>query len=449
MLRSDVNADLPRFPGWETLEFLGEGGMCAVYRGRPAGGGDERALKVLTDRSEHAVERFAREARLLERLDHPNVVQVHELHDEARPPWLVMDLLTGRDLEERMHAEGPMDPERAARLFAGLANGLAAVHAAGVRHRDIKPANIMLGDDGIPRLIDFGIARDTARAHVTKKGFVVGTASYLPPEIFTEDDSRGVQDSTTADVYALGQTLSEVLAGSPIHRRDSVGTQESLLVRIMRDKLEREHLDPREGGAPVPDGLADVVKYATAREPAQRYTSASELEAALRRWLRTRSANEEAAPITWVDPASLPPTLPAPTPPPPPPTQPPAIARTAAVGAAGAIGVFGMGAIAVALALVAVVGLGALWALRPSSPVDEVAAVIREHARDFASCPGSSRRGEVVVDVAVRSGKATSVEVARSSMDTRTDRCVVKVLERSRYPSRRQPYSVQVPVTFR
>src|SRR5688500_7533013 len=117
---------LPRFDGWETLEKLGEGGMCEVYRVRPASGnGPERAIKVLMDRSETSVRRFTDEGVLIQRIVHPNIVRVHQIAGDARPPWLVMDLLAGRDLEETIEVEGAMDPERAAPMFADLADALA------------------------------------------------------------------------------------------------------------------------------------------------------------------------------------------------------------------------------------------------------------------------------------------------------------------------------------
>ncbi|HHO51299.1 MAG TPA: serine/threonine protein kinase, partial [Deltaproteobacteria bacterium] len=369
---STSDTDLPELPGWEILEKLGEGGMCAVYRVRPEAGGPECAIKMLLDHSEAARERFAREAQLLQRIDHPNVVRVHELRLERRP-WLVMDLLVGRDLLERMRHEGPMDPEWAARLFVDLADGLATVHELGVRHRDIKPANIMLGDDGIPRLIDFGIARDVANAHITQKGFVVGTASYLPPEVFTEDDTRNAQDAVEADVYALGQTLWEVLTGSPLHEGTKEGTEASLLVRIMRDKLDRPHLDPRTLAPHVPDGLAEVVSRATARELAERTPSARILAEDLKRWLSRRSSAEELAPVTWMDPRSLIPLQrAAPTPVPIPVTIEPTAAPTPARprrrwlgglirAVIGALGMVGMTTIAAGIGLMALVGIVLLW----------------------------------------------------------------------------------------
>ncbi|MEQ1506987.1 MAG: serine/threonine-protein kinase, partial [Myxococcota bacterium] len=307
MLVPPLGPDLPTFAGWDTVEKLGEGGMCEVYRARPAGeAGPERAIKVLMDRSSTATRRFVDEAALLQRIDHPNVVKVHAIDAAARPPWLVMDLLGGRDLEETIKVDGAMDPERAARMFADLASGLAAVHAAGVRHRDIKPANLRLGTDGVPRLIDFGIARDAGAERQTRAGFVVGTASYLPPEVFSDDDPHAAQDSEAADVYALGQTLCEVLCGRVQHGHATEGgTEASLLVRIMRDKLDREYLDPRDRGVPVPEALARIVQRATTREAADRTPSAAAFEQQLRGFLAGRASIATVAPVTRVDPALL------------------------------------------------------------------------------------------------------------------------------------------------
>src|SRR5689334_3076917 len=114
--------DAPVFAGWECIEKLGEGGMCSVWRARPTSGqGPERAIKMLHDPNSASVKRFADEARLLQRIDHPNVLKIQELHDEGKPPWIVMDLLAGRDLEETREQQGAMDPEQAARLIADVA----------------------------------------------------------------------------------------------------------------------------------------------------------------------------------------------------------------------------------------------------------------------------------------------------------------------------------------
>ncbi len=477
MLGPDLgDGALPRFAGWVTLERLGEGGMCAVYRVRAEGAGVgaeaegvERAAKVLTDRSSGAIRRFVEEGRLLQRIDHPNVVKVHGISPEDRPPWLVMDLLGGRDLEQTMKVEGPMDPERAAALFADLASALATVHAAGVRHRDLKPANVRLGSDGVARLIDFGIARDAGAERVTRQGMVVGTASYLPPEIFVEEDANGVQDTEAADVYALGQTLCEVLTGKPVHGSRDGGTEATLLVRIMRDKLDREFLDPRDFGARVPEGLCEVVRRATWREPEERFPTASAFEAELRKWLASRRSTA-AAPLTRVDPSALqvpgaartpgpaptsqgPSARPSVAPPPPPaPVVEPApgrggsVATTAAVGAAGAMGLAGIGLLGVAalvcLALLAV----AAWMYTSGGDEARLRAEVEKAAPELARCRPGPEAKQLVLVLTVRDHRTSSV-VVKADASGRASRCVEKVLDRATW-SVAGPITVEVPVRF-
>jgi serine/threonine protein kinase len=468
MLRPDPNGPaLPHFEGWETIEKLGEGGMCEVYRARPKEGGPERAVKLLTDRSDVSIRRFVDEAALLQRIDHPNVVRVHHIAPDTRPPWLVMDLLGGRDLDETMRVEGPMDPERAARLFGDLADGLAAVHRAGVRHRDIKPANIRLGVDGVARLIDFGIARDASASRHTRQGFVVGTASYLPPEIFVEDDAHGVQDTEACDVYALGQTLCETLAGRVVHQFKD-GAEAALLVRIMRDKLDREYLDPRDLGARVPDELARIVRRATAREPEDRTPTADKLAQELRDWLLSRTS-ASIAPISRVDlgHVSLPPKPP-PAPPPreapqttstdlvPPPQAPPVPVKTpaprrglwvAAYGAVGALGMAGTALVVVLLLGVSLVGIGALWAFRPASDPEpgKIRTAVAALGPQLASCDA----GQATFSLTVDAGRVQKlVPLGGSTFGKRGEKCVTRVLQDASYPKTKK-LTVEVPIVVR
>lgn len=454
----DLDAPLPDFPGFSTLEKLGEGGMCEVYRVEGPDG--ERAIKVLTDTAKGSAERFAAEARMLQRLDHPNVLKVHALHDDATPPWIEMELLAGRDLEKTRRETGPVAPERAARWFADLANGLARVHAEGVRHRDIKPANIMLGHDGVPRLIDFGIARQTNTAHVTRQGFVVGTASYLPPEIFFDDDSRAIQDAEVADVYALGQSLCEVLTGESVHPRTK-GGDAAALVRVMKDKVERPYLDPRDWLPSCPAGLAEIVVHATRQEPEDRLATATELEARLRGWLAQRTA-AEAAPVTLLEGGTLPapPTpapaerraeatapprpAPAPTPAPAPaPTATPAPVARVATGAAGAAGFMGVGTVALGSLALAVGLVGALWAWAPPPGPDAAAvrAVVAGQAHAVGACGLGS--AEVVLRLEHR-GSALAVERVQGSLDSKALACVRQALSAGAWPA--GDWAIEVPL---
>ncbi len=431
--------DLPQFGPWRAVEKLGQGGMSAVWRVRHDGEpGLERAVKVLIDQTPTSVDRFIAEARLLTQIEHPNVLRVHALEADTRPPWIVMELLAGRDLDEELH-RGPMEPERAARLIADVANGLAMVHGLGVRHRDIKPANVMVGRDGVGRLIDFGIAREIASSHVTSHGFVVGTAAYLPPEVFDEDSPQQAQDSEVADVYALGQTLCEVLSGQPVYPRQGSGA--ALLARMMREKLERPHLDPREWRAVVPDDLAEIVIAATAREPKDRVPSAGALEERLRGWLEQRHSFE-AAPITRVNPMALPPppsgktpaatAPPAATPPSPSPKR-----RTSLVLSAGLATVLLGG-----IAALTVLGVAALWWLAPgASPADaattaRISRQIRDQAHLIESCKvagGTRVHGAVTLDVVIESERAADIDVVRTEAGATAGECVARGLRSMRF----------------
>lgn len=446
---------LPTFEGYETLEKMGEGGMCAVYRVRGPEG--EVAIKMLVDASRTAAERFAAEAQMLMGIRHPNVLVVHSLNDQAQPPWIVMELLAGLDLEETRVAEGPIGPEQAARWFADLASGLAAVHSHGVRHRDLKPANIMLGHDGIPRLIDFGIARQTNAAHVTRQGFVLGTASYLPPEIFLDDNSRDIQDSEVADVYALGQSLCEVLTGEPVHPRASTGNDATILVRIMKDKVESECLDPRKWRPQVPEGLALIVRRATAQEPEERTQTAAAFEKELRDWMAARRT-AEVAPLSTLKghDLPLPPTSrPIQQPPPAPrPTAPPtrntqsatqAPVSRVAVGGAGAAGFMGIGGVAAACVLLFVVGLAGLWAFAPGPDMARVAQVLDGQRGPVAACR-SGEKGDVMVEVRSARGGVSAQAVGGSAKDG-VRKCVAKALSDGDWPP--GSWTVRVPVELR
>lgn len=335
--------------------------MCAVYRATRADAPDEqRAIKVLLDDDPALEQRFAYEAELLIALDHPNLLDVYELHpadpEREQPAWIVMELLAGHDLEAHRDRADPLGPEQVARWMADIAQGLQTVHDRGVMHRDIKPSNIMLGDDGLPRLIDFGIARVAGSARLTTAGMVVGTASYLPPEVFTSPNPGELQDQPPTDVYALGQTLCELLINRAIHD-PKVFKGADRMTRIMSDKLSRPYLDPREWDSKIPAGLAQIVIDATKQEPDERIGTAAELERRLRAWLTDRSRRDQ-APVNRVDVSLLPPPPGRPSmPPTPPPSR-----RGAGVAllGAGAIGVVGVGGIGIVIALALVVVFGAV-----------------------------------------------------------------------------------------
>ncbi len=203
---------------YEILAALGAGGMGQVYRARDTRLGREVAIKLVAERltrDPSAVDRFVREAHAASRLNHPNIVTIHEIGEAGVGRFIVMELVQGRTLREiataRIAWESVVDIGRQ------IAKALAAAHAEGIVHRDVKPENVMVRDDGYVKVLDFGLARllpteaagsgvDTASG--TEAGTVLGTIRYMAPE-----QARGERVDGAADVFALGLVLYELATG--------------------------------------------------------------------------------------------------------------------------------------------------------------------------------------------------------------------------------------------
>jgi serine/threonine protein kinase, bacterial len=248
-------------------EPIGEGGMGVVWRGRDRETGAPYAIKVLRPefaRDPNAVARFVRERTALVTFRHPNVVTVHDTVMEGNRLALIMDFIPGGDLHEyRKRRGGKLSPVEAASLGAQICEGLAAAHAAGIVHRDLKPANVLL-DGGHVWLADFGIARVAGQPTSTTTGNVMGTVQYMAPEAIAG------QDITAAcDVYAVGITLYELLAGDlPFGGHAAAIMHQHMTVAPTRL-------------AGVPDRLWDLISGCLSKNPKDR-PSASALARALR-----------------------------------------------------------------------------------------------------------------------------------------------------------------------
>ncbi|WP_149256940.1 serine/threonine-protein kinase [Actinomadura sp. K4S16] len=174
---------------YRLAESLGSGGFGQVWKANDETLGVPVAVKGMrlppgTDAEQgERLARAEREARNAARLrDHPNIVTVHDVVVDGGVPWIVMRLVTGRSLEQRLREEGPLQVEEAARVATSLLNALGAAHAAGILHRDVKPANVMLADNGGVLLTDFGIAVHQADTALTATGLIIGSSEYLAPE---------------------------------------------------------------------------------------------------------------------------------------------------------------------------------------------------------------------------------------------------------------------------
>ena len=262
---------------------IGAGGMGEVYRASDTKLGRDVALKVLPAEmasSPERLERFRREAKALAALDHPGIVTVHSVEEANGLHFLTMQLVEGQPLD-RLIPEGGMPQDRLLAIAASLSEALAAAHEKGIVHRDLKPANVMVTKAGRVKVLDFGLAQVTAgeeetprgselsTAMRTRDGIVVGTVPYMSPE---QVQGRAVDRRT--DIFSLGVILYEMATGRRPFRADSAA---GLMSAILRDEPEPA-MRLRSGLAPA---LCRVIERCLAKEPAARFQTAADVEAAL------------------------------------------------------------------------------------------------------------------------------------------------------------------------
>jgi serine/threonine protein kinase/tetratricopeptide (TPR) repeat protein len=265
-------------PGYVILEELGHGGMGVVYKARHVALDRVVALKMIL-LGAHArpidLERFRAEGTAVARLQHPNIVQIHEVGEADGLPYFSLEFCAGGSLAKKI-ARDPQDPRYAATVVEALARVMQYAHERGIIHRDLKPSNVLLADDGTPKVTDFGLAKrfndDSGR---TATGQVLGTPSYMAPEQAAGESSK-VGPAT--DVYALGATLYDLLTGRPPFSGTS-----------MLDTLEmvrtREPVPPGSLTGHLPRDLETVCLKCLQKDPAKRYASAADLADDLRRFL--------------------------------------------------------------------------------------------------------------------------------------------------------------------
>ncbi|AYC43412.1 serine/threonine-protein kinase [Streptomyces griseorubiginosus] len=249
---------------------LGGGGMGTVWRARDLALHRMVAVKEVRppdpdlaeydpDGARTLRERVLREARALARIDHPNVVTIHHIVDggEGTYPWIVMELVTGGSLADRL-AQGPMPPAEAARIGRGVLAALTAAHEADIQHRDVKPANVLLRPDGRPLLTDFGIAAIRETTSLTVTGSIIGTPDFMAPERIS-----GHEGGSASDLWSLAMMLYAAVEGHhPLRRGNTLAT----LAAVLNDDVPK----PARAGA-----LGDVLMSVLVRDPAARPSSAA------------------------------------------------------------------------------------------------------------------------------------------------------------------------------
>lgn len=263
---------------YKILAPLGQGGMARVYKARQENLDRDVAVKVLppwfaADRN--FVDRFKLEARLVAKLSHPNIVTVHDASEHQGNLYIVMQLVDGGTLKQRMDnllMQGKlMDTEEAGRIFTQLADALMYAHEAGIIHRDVKPVNVLLDRSGRPILSDFGIAKVLAgtQAQLTRPGAGVGTPEYMSPE-----QCQGAAVDGRADIYALGMMLFEALVGRTPFQGDNYPALAHS--HVYEEPPRPSLLQPTIGQA-----VETVILTAIRKHPSQRYQRASDMAMAL------------------------------------------------------------------------------------------------------------------------------------------------------------------------
>ena len=255
---------------FEITGQLGQGSFGVVYRGRDPHLNRDVAIKVCTLDDDELRQRFLREAAISGRLDHRNIVTVHEYSSEGPTPYLVQEFLSGEDLRQIIKERRPWPVERRLDALQQIAEGLAYAHGEGVIHRDIKPANVRVLDDGRLKILDFGIAKlANDESRLTQKGVTMGTASYLPPE-----QVRGGEVDFRSDLFSFGVLAYELLT----FERPFRGKTISALVYQILYKVPA----PLSSVWPdCPQELSDLVARCLDKEPEKRYPEAAALAADL------------------------------------------------------------------------------------------------------------------------------------------------------------------------
>jgi serine/threonine protein kinase len=292
---TDWPDSLGRLGSYEVIGVLGRGGMGVVFKAYDPALSRNVAIKVLSASLAScgaARRRFLREARAAAAVVHEHVVSVFAVVETAGLPFLVMEYVPGRSLQDRLDRNGPLHLAEILRIGMQTAAGLAAAHAQGLVHRDVKPANILL-ENGVERvrLSDFGLARAVADAGVTQSGIIAGTPHYMAPE-----QARGETTDQRADLFSLGSTLYAMSAGYPPFRAESP----LAVLRRVCDDVPRSlrEIDPQ-----IPDWLESIIARLHAKDPADRYASAAEVADLLGRCLaHVQEPGQHPLPITNIKP---------------------------------------------------------------------------------------------------------------------------------------------------
>ena len=268
---------LGRIDGFEIEQLIGQGGMGVVYKGFDTELNRPVANKVLADHlasSGVARQRFAREARAAAAVMHPNVVPIHSVNSNAKRPYIVMTLVSGRSLQAHVAKNGSFTVKELIRIGKQIAAGLAAAHREGLVHRDIKPANILLEKDVSRVMItDFGLARAADDAAFTQTGWLAGTPHYMSPEQVT-----GKEIDPRSDLFSLGSVLYFMATGREPFRAE-------IPVAVLQKISSEEPKPVRSINNDISPTIAKLIEKLLSKNPDHRFQSAGEVELVLTQYL--------------------------------------------------------------------------------------------------------------------------------------------------------------------
>ena len=253
---------------YQIIKSIGEGGMANVYLAYDTILDRNVAVKVLRgdlSNDEKFVRRFQREALAASSLSHPNIVEVYDVGEDNGEYYIVMEYIEGKHLKNLLKKRGKLTLSEAVDIMLQITDGMAAAHDSYIIHRDIKPQNIMILENGLVKITDFGIAMAMNATQLTQTNSVMGSVHYLPPE-----QASGQGSTLQSDIYSMGIVMYELLTGELPFKGDNA-------VEIALKHLKEPIPDIREKLPNVPNSIYNIIKKATAKNPKNRYNDAREM----------------------------------------------------------------------------------------------------------------------------------------------------------------------------
>ena len=267
---------------YEIIKKIGVGGMATVYKARCNVLNRYVAVKVLREEfitDEEFIKRFNSEAQAAASLTHPNIVSIYDVANDGNIYYIVMELIKGKTLKEIIDTDGVLSWKWSVNIAIQIAQALEVAHRNNIIHRDIKPHNIIITEDGVAKVTDFGIAKAVSNSTITAFGATIGSVHYFSPE-----HAKGGYTDAKSDIYSLGVVLYEMLTGKVPFDADTP-------VSIALKHMQEEAVEPIKLNPNIPQSLNDIIMKAMKKEPSERYMSATEMLEDLREVLKNPDGN--------------------------------------------------------------------------------------------------------------------------------------------------------------